>query len=183
MLLAKKRGGNATTWFSFGILAISTTLLFIASSNLHGGKSAYEESYTWSQFGNFGLRIDGLSLPFAIIINILCTVLALYSKPYMLHKIKESFEENFGKKGGDSHSDSGSYKSNTGGNEMESVTISGSNEEQYVNHHMGLYFALYLAFSMGMLGTVLATNLIEFYVFFELMLVPSFFLVSILWIR
>ena len=60
-VLARKRGGNATTWFSFGILAISTTLLFIASSNLHGGKSAYEESYTWSQFGNFGLRIDGLS--------------------------------------------------------------------------------------------------------------------------
>src|SRR6187431_594092 len=97
-VLAKKRGGNATTWFSFGILAISTALLFIASSNLHGGRSAYEESYTWSQFGNFGLRIDGLSLPFAIIINILCTVLTLYSKPYMLHKIKESFEENFGKK-------------------------------------------------------------------------------------
>src|SRR6187200_390185 len=177
-VLAKKRGGNATTWFSFGILAISTALLFISSSNLHGGKSAYEESYTWSQFGNFGLRIDGLSLPFAIIINILCTVLTLYSKPYMLHKIKESFEENFGKKGGDSHSDSGSYKSNSGGNEMESVTISGSNEEQYVNHHMGLYFALYLTFSMGMLGTVLATNLIEFFVFFELMLVPSFFLIA-----
>ena len=31
---------------------------------------------------------------------------------------------------------------------------------------------------MGMLGTVLATNLIEFYVFFELMLVPSFFLLA-----
>jgi NADH-quinone oxidoreductase subunit M len=43
---------------------------------------------------------------------------------------------------------------------------------------MGLYFGLYLTFSMGMLGTVLATNLIEFYVFFELMLVPSFFLVA-----
>ena len=31
---------------------------------------------------------------------------------------------------------------------------------------------------MGMLGTALATNLIEFYVFFELMLVPSFFLIA-----
>jgi NADH-quinone oxidoreductase subunit M len=31
---------------------------------------------------------------------------------------------------------------------------------------------------MGMLGTVLATNLIEFFVFFELMLVPSFFLIA-----
>ncbi|MDP8886742.1 MAG: NADH-quinone oxidoreductase subunit M, partial [Thermoproteota archaeon] len=52
------------------------------------------------------------------------------------------------------------------------------NTQQYVNNQIALYFALYLAFSMGMLGTVLATNLIQFYVFFELMLVPSFFLVA-----
>jgi proton-translocating NADH-quinone oxidoreductase chain M len=175
-IISKKRGTNATTWFSFSILAISTMLLFIASFSLQGGRSAYIESYVWSQFGNFGLRIDGLSLPFAIIINILCTVLTLYSKPYMLHKIKESFKENFDKRG--NNSDSGLYKPNIGGNEMETVTLSGANEEQYINHQMGLYFALYLTFSMGMLGTVLATNLIEFYVFFEIMLVPSFFLVA-----
>ena len=175
-LLAKKSGSNATTWFSFGILAISTLLLFMASFTLQGERSAYMESYAWSQFGNFGLRIDGLSLPFAIIINILCTVLTLYSKPYMLHKIKESFKENFNKR--ENNSGSNVHTSSAGGNEIESLTISGSNEEQYVNHHMGLYFALYLTFSMGMLGTVLATNLIEFYVFFELMLVPSFFLVA-----
>jgi NADH-quinone oxidoreductase subunit M len=175
-VVGKKRGANSATWFSFGILAISTMLLFMASFSLQGGRTAYIESYTWSQFGNFGLRIDGLSLPFAIIINILCTVLTLYSKPYMLHKIKESFKENFG--GGENSSDSGLYKSNTGVNEMKTLTVSGVNEEQYINHQMGLYFALYLTFSMGMLGTVLATNLIEFYVFFELMLVPSFFLVA-----
>ena len=175
-MLGKRSGSNTTTWFSFGILAISTMLLFIASFNLQGGRSAYVESYTWSQFGNFGLRIDGLSLPFAVIINILCTVLTLYSKPYMLHKIKESFEVNSGKR--ESTSDSSNYGSNTGGNEIKTVTVSKSTEEQYINHHMGLYFALYLTFSMGMLGTVLATNLIEFYVFFELMLVPSFFLIA-----
>lgn len=175
-ILSKRSGSNATTWFSFGILAISTMLLLIASSNLQGGRSAYVESYAWSQFGNFGLRIDGLSLPFAIIINILCTVLTLYSKPYMLHKIKESFEENSGKR--ETAPDSNEYRSNAGGNEIRTLTVSKSAEEQYVNHHMGLYFALYLTFSMGMLGTVLATNLIEFYVFFELMLVPSFFLLA-----
>jgi len=43
---------------------------------------------------------------------------------------------------------------------------------------MGIYFALYLAFSMGMVGTVLATNILEFYVFFELMIVPPFFLIA-----
>jgi proton-translocating NADH-quinone oxidoreductase chain M len=175
-VIAKKRGANSATWLSFGILAISTMLLFMASFSLQGGRTAYIESYTWSQFGNFGLRIDGLSLPFAIIINILCTVLTLYSKPYMLHKIKESFKENFDK--GENNSESGLYKSNTGVNEMKTLTVAGVNEEQYTNQQMGLYFALYLTFSMGMLGTVLATNLIEFYVFFELMLVPSFFLVA-----
>src|SRR6266568_2214204 len=44
----------------------------------------------------------------------------------------------------------------------------------------GLYYGLYLLYSVGMLGTVLATNLIEFYLFFEIMLVPSVFLVGIL---
>ncbi len=180
-VIAKKRGTNATTWFSFGVLTISTTSLFISSLTLQGGRSAYIESYPWSQFGNFGLRIDGLSLPFAIIINILCTVLALYSKPYMLHKIKESFHENISGFKKDVKSDSTDFnpRSDTIANEAGTqVTLSKANEEQYVNHHMGLYFALYLTFSMGMLGTVLATNLIEFYVFFELMLVPSFFLIA-----
>ena len=54
------------------------------SSNGFRGDSSkiYQESYQWGQFGNFGLRLDGLSLPFALIIYILCTVLALYSKPH-----------------------------------------------------------------------------------------------------
>ena len=32
---------------------------------------------------------------------------------------------------------------------------------------------------MGMLGTVMSTNLIEFYIFFEVMLIPGFFLVAL----
>ena len=42
----------------------------------------------------------------------------------------------------------------------------------------GLYYSLYMLYALGMLGTVLATNLIEFYLFFEIMLVPSFFLIA-----
>src|SRR2546425_13033105 len=42
----------------------------------------------------------------------------------------------------------------------------------------GLYYSLYMLCSLGMIGTVLATNLIEFYLFFEIMLVPSFFLIA-----
>jgi NADH-quinone oxidoreductase subunit M len=137
-----------------------------------GGQSAYVESYAWGQFGAFGLRLDGLALPFAIIIYILCTVLALYSKPYMVHKVMEDMP---GAAGG-SHGSTGS--ASAGGHSQGQMVLLTPEQKKYVNNQMGLYFALYLAFSMGMLGTILATNLIEFYVFFELMLVPSFFLVA-----
>jgi proton-translocating NADH-quinone oxidoreductase chain M len=201
-ILAKKYGVTITTWFSFGILALSTGLLFIPAMTLTSGQSAYVESYPWSQFGNFGLRLDGLSLPFAMIIYILCTVLALYSKPYMIHKIMEDMEgghvgeQHFtglsdrringgigGNRGGSSGSGSGSSSSsspytNRTKIEFGSQVTSIVDAKKHLNTQMGLYFALYLAFSMGMFGTVLATNLIQFYVFFELMLVPSFFLIA-----
>ncbi|MFQ6052843.1 MAG: hypothetical protein ACE5OO_01255, partial [Candidatus Bathyarchaeia archaeon] len=40
------------------------------------------------------------------------------------------------------------------------------------------YYALYLLYAVGMLGTVMATNLIQFYLFYELMLVPSWALIN-----
>ena len=39
-----------------------------------------------------GLRLDGLSIPFALTIYILSTVVALYSKPYMVRKILREHE-------------------------------------------------------------------------------------------
>ena len=207
-ILGRKLGTNFATWFSFSILAISTILLMIPTMSLKSGSTeGYQESYQWSQFGNFGLRLDGLSLPFALIIYILCTVLALYSKPYMIHKITETANEIF-KVGPNTSNGARNKNDYTGRNDYHthrttnSESQSESNEnghsgiigsdlpqsqiatytpkeiKQYVNTQVGLYFALYLAFSMGMLGTVLATNLIEFFVFFELMLVPSFFLIA-----
>lgn len=187
-LVSKKIGINAATWFSFAVMALSTAMLLLPALSLHGGRSAYVESYTWSPFvGNFGLRLDGLSLPFAAIIYILCTVLTLYSKPYMLHKIMEGFREektrghgfvpnHDTKNTGNPESGTGQSTHRTSGGTL--VTSSYEEEQEYVKHHFGLYFGLFLTFSMGMLGTVLATNLIEFYVFFELMLVPSFFLLA-----
>jgi len=181
-------GVNIITWLSFGVLAISTGLLFIPALMLHGGQSAYVESYAWNQFGNFGLRLDGLSLPFALIIYILCTVLALYSKPYMVHKIMEDTHQrvggssdDFSHSSGDHSDDSHPTSSRTnieGGVSQATTSLVDIKQRRFVNTQMGLYFALYMTFSMGMLGTVLATNLIEFFVFFELMLVPSFFLIA-----
>jgi proton-translocating NADH-quinone oxidoreductase chain M len=182
-ILGRRYGVNLTTWFSFGVLIISTGLLFVPAMLLNGGHSSYTESYTWSQFGNFGLRLDGLSLPFALIIYILCTVLALYSKPYMVHKIMEQMHEQQESRVGSSNGTYDTDKNNihsagTGNNLTNLQTTTQTTRDQYVSNQIGLYFALFMTFSMGMLGTVLATNLIEFYVFFELMLVPSFFLIA-----
>lgn len=41
------------------------------------------------------------------------------------------------------------------------------------------YYALYLAYATSMMGVVLSTNLFEFYLFFELMIIPSWALINI----
>src|SRR5215216_5597392 len=88
--IGRKGGAKPATWFSFGALAVSTGLLLIPATGIYTGQqTVYAERYAWGQFGDFGLRLDGLSLPFALIIYILCTVIALYSRPYMVHKVKE----------------------------------------------------------------------------------------------
>src|ERR671913_853638 len=89
-VIGRKAGVKPATWFSFGALAVSTGLLLIPAVGIYTGQqTVYVERYPWGQFGDFGLRLDGLSLPFALIIYILCTVIALYSRPYMVHKVKE----------------------------------------------------------------------------------------------
>jgi proton-translocating NADH-quinone oxidoreductase chain M len=180
--IGRNAGAKSATWFSFGALAVSTGLMLIPAIGVYTGQqTVYVEQYAWGQFGNFGLRLDGLSLPFALIIYILCTVIALYSRPYMVHKVKEDLPGHGN--GGVGHGSSND-PSVHGSHALPSENIESSSQatvldtQQYVNNQVALYFALYLTFSMGMLGTVLATNLIQFYVFFELMLVPSFFLIA-----
>ena len=157
-ILGRKVGPNAAMWFSFAILLYTTILVIQAAID------GAEEHYPWTEmFGEFGFLMDGLASPFAIMIYVLSTILVLYSKPYMIHKFHEQFEE-----------EQKEITATTG----QSTVVESSSLTSYVNAKSGLYFALYLVFAMGMLGTVLATNLIEFYVFFEVMLIPGFFLVA-----
>jgi len=159
-ILGRKLGPTPAMWFTFAILLYTTILVINAALS-----GTVEEHYPWTeQFGEFGFLLDGLASPFAIMIYVLSTILALYSKPYMLHKFHEQFEEE--------------QKINMSGSGQTSV-IESSSLTNYVNAKSGLYFALYLVFAMGMLGTVLSTNLIEFYIFFEFMLIPGFFLVAL----
>jgi NADH-quinone oxidoreductase subunit M len=113
-IVGRKAGVNAATWLSFGALAVSTGLLMVPALAVYSG-GVYVETYPWGQFGDFGLRLDGLSLPFALIIYILCTVLALYSKPYMVHKVMEDLPGHGGSPGTDSHAPAAGGANNVGG--------------------------------------------------------------------
>ena len=78
-LIGRNYGPTYATWFTFGLLLYCSVILINAAL---GG--TYEEHYPWTtMFGEFGFMLDGLATPFAIIIYVLCTVLALYSKPYI----------------------------------------------------------------------------------------------------
>lgn len=159
-LIGRKVGPTPAMWFTFAILFYATVLVINAALT-----GTVAEHYPWTdQFGEFGFLLDGLASPFAILIYVLSTILVLYSKPYMIHKFHEQYEE-----------EQKEITSSSG----HSTLVESSALSHYVNAKSGLYFALYLVFAMGMLGTVLSTNLIEFYVFFEVMLIPGFFLVAL----
>jgi NADH-quinone oxidoreductase subunit M len=157
-LLGRYRGPGAATWFSFGLLLYCTVIIILPSLDGH-----LEEHYPWTEmFGEFGFNLDGLALPFAIMIYVLSAILVLYSKPYMVHKFREQFTE---------------LRVEAGSGQTAEV-VDRVALERHVNAQSGIYFALYLVFAMGMLGTILSTNLIQFYIFFEVMLIPAFFLVA-----
>ena len=72
--LGKSRGVNIVTWFSLAVLTLSTIFLIVPSFNLGSGR-IYQETYSWSLLGHFGLKLDGLSIPFAVTIYVISTVL------------------------------------------------------------------------------------------------------------
>ena len=189
--LGKKRGANFVTWFSFGTLVLSTILLIIPALTISEENPVYEESYVWSQFGDFGLKLDGFSISFAVTIYVLSAVIALFSREYMVRKIAGHFDNldmpspsssnniNINNNNSDKEKLSKNRISPGGRGQLESLFHIEPSYKQHIDTQMGLYFALFLTFTMGMVGTVLSTNLIEFYVFFELMLVPAFFLIAL----
>src|SRR5215216_1501815 len=184
--IGKRKGVRIVTWFSFGILVISTILLVIPAITISSEHPLYTESYIWSQFGNFGLKLDGLSSQFAITIYALSAVIAIFSREYMVSKIAGNFENlrisTTGKSDGNYEEEEKLTRKNfssTSKGQVETLYSIDPSSTKYINTQVGLYYALFLTFAMGMVGTVLATNLIEFYVFFELMLVPAFFLIAL----
>ena len=187
--LGKKRGANFVTWFSFGTLVLSTILLIIPALTISEENPVYEESYVWSQFGDFGLKLDGFSISFAVTIYVLSAVIALFSREYMVRKIAGHFDNldmsspsssnNINNNNSDEEKLSKNRISPGGRGQLESLYRLEPSYKQHIDTQMGLLFCPFSHIRYGNGRDSLSTNLIEFYVFFELMLVPAFFLIAL----
>lgn len=142
-LLGRKISKNLG-WIICGILAYTTLLLLSVGLSLWNSNASIVEEYSWST-SVFNLKIgflaDGLSLPVALVISLICMACSVYSIRYMEHRV----EELFGKDG------RGMY---------------------------GIYYALFMLFPAGLVGIAFSTNLIELYLFIELILIPAYFMID-----
>jgi formate hydrogenlyase subunit 3/multisubunit Na+/H+ antiporter MnhD subunit len=142
--LASKWLGRGVGWLAFASLAITTGLLLLYGGSQVFGGTPLSETYNWAPTAglSFGLLADGLSLPVAILINLVLAAAAVYSMPYMAGRIKSLY-----------------------------------GEDRPMAY--GLYYLNYLLVSAGLAGIVLSTNLVELYLFLELVLIPTFVMISL----
>jgi len=133
--------GKKTAWVVVPALIYTSLLLLAVGIELYNGGAPIHEEYVWASVPGiqlkFGFLADGLSLPIALVMNLIVAACASYSFRYMEHKI----EAMYGK----------------GRNGMYTV-----------------YYAAYILFAVGLVGVALSTNLIQLYIFLELVLIPSY---------
>lgn len=136
--------GKRVGWLCFLALLYTTSIIALTGSQLFFNGGQLQESYQWAPSAQlaFGLLADGLSIPVALIVNVVLIATAVYSMPYMSKRIQ---------------------------------SIRGKE----VNSDYGLYYLNFMLVAAGLAGIVLSTNLIELYLFLELVLIPTFVLISI----
>lgn len=190
-----RKYGSKSAWFTFAALLYSTLVLLLAAAQ----SNPYSETYHFfpqslagspllSSLGTVGFLVDGISIPFAATIYILCTAVALYSVPYMKHRIFEQEGLKTDAVTASPQSQQPTQSETMMPNKTGTVTVAETEtgfapdqeprENARTNARFALYFTMYLLYSAGMIGTVLSTNLIELYFFFEFMLIPSYFLIA-----
>jgi len=138
--LLGKQYGKRVSWVALIPLLFSFACLASLLSDI--GVNAVEEYFYWLPGIRFGLLADGVSLPIALTVSILSTIIIIYSQPYMDRSIREKYQ--------------------------------GENNKAHAT-----YYALYLFYAASMLGVALSTNLFQFYLFFELMIIPPWALINV----
>jgi len=85
-----------TGWIAAAASLYSTALLAYAAVIMWTQGGSLTETYTWGTIVyplNFGFLADGLSLPVALAMSIICTAMSLYSINYMHHRIQHLYGE------------------------------------------------------------------------------------------
>jgi NADH-quinone oxidoreductase subunit M len=143
--LASGSLGKWVGWIAFLSLFLTTSLLLLfGAPQVFSGGSPVSESYTWAPSAGltFGFLADNLSLPVAVLVNLVLAATAVYSMPYMAARLKALYGE--------------------------------VKPSKY-----GIYYLNFLLVSAGLAGIVLSTNLIEIYLFLEMVLIPTFVIISL----
>jgi NADH-quinone oxidoreductase subunit M len=172
-LVLAGRLGRRTGWIAFASLLYSTIILLSVGSDLYAGGASVSESYAWAPMSglNFGFLADGLSLPVALIVAVVCVAASFYSIPYMQRKLEGP------RGGGEGAATAVTTITEEEDGEKEKKGV-GEQRTQH-NRQFGLYNLGFLLVAAGILGVSLSTNLIEIYLFVELTLVPTFFLLGL----
>src|SRR3989442_5311871 len=77
-----------TGFVSFVLLLIPLLAILYAALQGYGStQGTYQESYSWSPIGNFGFRVDNLSIPILFIIGLLTALVSLFSVSYIRQRI------------------------------------------------------------------------------------------------
>lgn len=90
LVLIGRKIGKQVGWVACAILAYTTALLITAGYNIWNTSAPLHEEYSWSTaifVLKFGFLADGLSLPVALIMNIVCNALVVFSIEYLDHRI------------------------------------------------------------------------------------------------
>ena len=80
--------GKKAGWIAAASLVYTTALLLVAGFNIYPGGNISENYLILAPGITLNLTVDGLSLPVALIANMLCTVLAFFSIRYVDHRIE-----------------------------------------------------------------------------------------------
>jgi NADH-quinone oxidoreductase subunit M len=92
ILVTRRILGKKARFIPIIALLYTTALLIIVGISVYRGRPILEE-YGWGPNVSFGLLADGLSLPVALLINIICTALSFYSLHYVEHRLEVIYGE------------------------------------------------------------------------------------------
>ena len=87
ILFTRSKIGWRAGWIATASLVYTSALLCWVGLTIYQGIPVYEEYPLIGNYMKFDLMADGLSLPVALIINLICVVLALYSIHYAKHRV------------------------------------------------------------------------------------------------